>query len=220
MGTIKMKDIAIYGAGGFGREVACMIEKINTLKNNQWRLVGFFDDNKEIGEEISRFGKVLGGINEINNWINPLDIVLCFGNPDTLYKVKNRISNKNIYFPNLIDPNFYVADPYTFEIGEGNIIKASCSVTCNVTLGNFNVLNGYVNCGHDVKIGNYNCIMPGVRISGEVTIGDYNLLGSDSFIKQQVKIGNNITLSPLSALLSKPKDGNTYIGNPAKIFRF
>ena len=74
--------------------------------------------------------------------------------------------------------------------------------------------------GHDVILGNYNSIMPGVRISGEVKIGNLNLLGADSFIKQQIIIGDSVTLSPLSALLTKPKNGGTYIGNPAKIFKY
>lgn len=37
-----MKDIAIYGAGGFGREVACMIKHINESADEPiWNLVGF-----------------------------------------------------------------------------------------------------------------------------------------------------------------------------------
>ena len=39
-----MKDIAIYGAGGFGKEVACLIKRINEQEPT-WKLVGFFDDN-------------------------------------------------------------------------------------------------------------------------------------------------------------------------------
>ena len=43
-----MKDIAIYGAGGFGREVACMIKHINESADEPiWNLVGFFDDGKQ-----------------------------------------------------------------------------------------------------------------------------------------------------------------------------
>ena len=41
-----MKDIAIYGAGGFGREIACLIQMINkSEKKPKWNIVGFFDDN-------------------------------------------------------------------------------------------------------------------------------------------------------------------------------
>jgi UDP-3-O-[3-hydroxymyristoyl] glucosamine N-acyltransferase len=62
--------------------------------------------------------------------------------------------------------------------------------------------------------------MPGTRISGEVTIGNSNLFGAMSFVKQLLTIPDNITLSPLSALLTKPKAGNLYIGNPAKKFKY
>lgn len=215
-----MIDIALFGAGGFGREIACMINKINSWNGPTWNLIGFFDDGKKIGEEVSHFGRILGGINELNNWNKPLNIALCLGNPETLSLVRNRIINPLISFPNLIDPNFECNDPETFFIGEGNIIQGGCAETTNVTIGNFNIFNGDITVGHDVVIGDYNVIMPGCKISGEVIIGDKNRLGAYCFIKQQLKIGNNITLSPLSALLTKPKDGHTYIGNPAKLFKF
>ena len=41
-----MRDIAIYGAGGFGKEVACLLNRINEV-NHQWNLIGFFDDIKK-----------------------------------------------------------------------------------------------------------------------------------------------------------------------------
>ena len=57
-----MNDIAIYGAGGFGREVACLLKLINEQKPT-WNLVGFFDDGKEFGYK-TEYGSVLGGIKE------------------------------------------------------------------------------------------------------------------------------------------------------------
>lgn len=214
-----MKDIAIYGAGGYGREVACMIKKLNN-EVATWNLIGFFDDGKEAGDSVGHFGRVLGDIDTLNSWEKPLAIAICIGNPDTVGHIRSKIENPYISFPNLIDSDFAIDDPTTFKIGIGNIIKGHCSCTTNIRIGNFNLFNGFVNMGHDVVIGDFNSIMPGARISGEVNIGKYNLIGSDSFIKQQIKIGQHVTLSPLSALLTKPKDGNTYIGNPAKIFKY
>lgn len=214
-----MNDIAIYGAGGFGREVACMLNKINS-NIPTWNIVGFFDDGKIKGERISHLGSVIGGLRELNEWDRPISVALCFGNPNTVKLIREKLTNPYIIFPNLIDPDFSIADKDTFSIGVGNIIKAHCSVTVDVSIGNFNMLNGYVSIGHDVKIGDYNTLMPGTRISGEVKIGNKNLLGADCFVKQQIKIGDNVTISPLSALLTKPKNGGTYIGNPAKIFKF
>lgn len=214
-----MKDIAIYGAGGLGREVAITIKEINQV-NPEWNLIGFFDDGLEKGMPVPGFGCILGGINEINNWNSSLSIVLCFGNPNTIHIAKDKIKNKNIFFPNIISPSCWFGAKETINFGIGNIIQGETIFTTSIEIGSFNVLNGFINVGHDVKIGDYNVVMPKVMISGEVTIGNENLLGANCFIKQQLRIGQGVTVSPLSALLTKPKDGGTYIGNPAKLFKF
>lgn len=211
-----MKDIAIYGAGGLGREVACLVNSINKETVPTWNLIGFFDDGKEKGTEVSHFGKVLGGFHEINEWPTKLNLILCFGAPRTLAKVSSSISNPNIVFPNIIAPDFKMADESTFCLGQGNIITGQCAVTTSVIIGNFNLFNGSVVLGHDVKIGNCNVFMPATRISGEVTIANECLFGAGCFVKQQLYIPDRVTLSPLSPLLTKPKADSLYMGNPAK----
>ena len=52
------------------------------------------------------------------------------------------------------------------------------AATCDVSIGDFNVLNGSVVLGHDVSIGSFNTLMPAVRISGEVSVGEGNFFGS------------------------------------------
>lgn len=214
-----MKDIAIFGAGGLGRETTILIEAINKA-GGDWHFVGYFDDGKEKEAQISHFGKVLGGVAEINAWPTALAIVIAIGNPKSLKGVKERITNSHIYFPNLIAPTATIADPETFSIGEGNILGGGTWISTDVEIGSFNLFNGDVVMGHDVKIGDFNTIMPDIRISGEVTIGDSNLLGVGSIILQQIKIGNNVHLGPGAVLMTKPKDGGTYIGNPAKLFKY
>ena len=216
-----MKDIAIFGAGGLSKEVASLIGRINKHTENKWRIVGFFDDNASIkGLNVSHFGKVLGGIEELNVWNYPLDVAIAIGSPNAIRKVRERIINPNILFPNIISPDFFIVDDETFSIGEGNIIQGGCCASNDVSIGNFNLFNGDVVMGHDSKVGNYNVIMPDIRISGEVIIGENNILGVGSIILQQVKIGNNVHLGAGAVLMTKPKDGCTYIGNPAKLFKF
>lgn len=214
-----MKKLAIFGAGSFGREIACLINHINE-KTPTWEIIGFFDDGVEKDTIISHFGTVLGGMDELNAWDSPLDLAIAIGNPQSLRFVRERIVNPHISFPNIIHPNFVMNDPQTFSIGEGNIIQGGCSVSCDVTIGNFNVFNGSISLGHDVSIANYNILMPALRISGEVSIGDENLIGVGAIILQQIKVGNNVRLGAGAVLMTKPKDGNTYIGNPAKKFRY
>lgn len=213
-----MKDIAIFGAGGFGKEIACLLNQINSVEP-QWNLIGFYDDGKDTGMQISHHGKVLGGLAEINDYPKSLALAIAIGNPTSLRGVRERITNDKIYFPNIIAPSFGISDPETFTIGEGNIIGHGCAVSCDVSIGNFNIFNADIVMGHDAKVGDFNVIMPDIRISGEVMIGEENLIGVGSIILQQIKVGNRVHLGAGAVLMTKPKDGNTYIGNPAKLFK-
>lgn len=210
-----MKQIAIYGAGGFGREVACLLNKINE-EEPTWELVGFFDDGIEIGKEVSHLGKTLGGINELNAWPSELAVAFTIGNPQMVKDLVSKVTNPNVQFPNIIAPTVYFSDPETFKIGKGNIIQKHCSFSCDVSIGDFNVMDGADVFGHDDVVGSFNTFMPAMRISGEVTIGNCNFFGVGSIILQQIKIGNNIRLGAGSVLMRKPKDGCLYMGNPAK----
>lgn len=212
-----MKDIAVFGAGGFGREVACLIRLINeSLEEPIWNMIGFFDDGVDKGTQISHFGICLGGVDELNQWGTPLDVCVAIGSGTTVEKVVNKISNPMVEFPNVIHPTFYRSDKETFTIGYGNIIQGACVASCDVNIGNFNVMNGYVVMGHDVCIGSFNTFMPGVRVSGEVSIGNNCFFGVQSVILQQIKMKDHVRLAAGSVLMTKPKSGFLYLGVPAK----
>ncbi len=214
-----MKDIAIYGAGGLGKEVACLINAINA-DNPQWNLIGFFDDGVKKGTPISHYGNVLGNISDLNSWNSSLAIIMSMGSASLIQKITASITNPQVYFPNLIHPNVRFADKETFSIGHGNIIKHDCGFSCDISIGNFNLLNGGVVFGHDVCVGDGNIFMPDVRISGENNIGNGNFFGVGAISLQQMHIGNNVKLGAASVLMRSPKDGELYMGNPAKKVKF
>lgn len=91
MEIIDMKDIAIYGAGGLGREIACLLRKINE-QGETWNLIGFFDDGKPIGT-LNEYGRVLGGIHELNTWDIELNVIIAIGNPRAIKQVTGTITN-------------------------------------------------------------------------------------------------------------------------------
>ncbi len=212
-----MKNIAIYGAGGLGRETACLLNIINSKKPT-WKLIGFFDDVVEKGKMISHYGSCLGNIDDLNAYNKELAIVVSIGNPNAVKTIVDRIHNKRIWFPNVVHPDFIISDSESFTIGKGNLIQGGCSVSCNVTFGDFNVFNGSVAFGHDDIIGSFNSFMPNVHISGNVEIGDCNFFGISSIVLQKLLIGNNVRVGAGSVLMTKPKEGFLYIGNPAALF--
>lgn len=213
-----MKDIAIYGAGGFGREVACLLNAIN--KNGVvWNLIGFFDDVKGAGYA-NEYGKVLGGMNELNSYPSDLCVVFAIGSPHGVANLVDKISNQNIDFPNIIAPNVRFADDANLKLGIGNIFSWDCHISCNVRIGDFNAFNGYITVGHDAIIGDFNSFMPGVRISGDTNIGDKNYFGVSSVLLQKKKVGCNTVVGAGSVVIRATKDNSTYIGNPATIVKY
>jgi sugar O-acyltransferase (sialic acid O-acetyltransferase NeuD family) len=210
-----MQDIAIYGAGGFGKEVACILNKINEIEPT-WNLLGFFDDGVPKGTQISHFGEVLGGTNELNNWQTPIAIAFAIGNPKIIEILVNKITNEKVDYPNIIHPEVFFADPISFKIGKGNVIVRGCTFSVDVKMGDFNQMNSLSSLAHDVMVESFNVFMPLTRVSGEVIIGNFNIFGLNTLILQRIKIGNLVRTGPGAVLMTKPKEGCLYMGNPAK----
>lgn len=213
-----MKDIAIFGAGGCGREVACIIELINQEKR-VWNFIGFFDDGITKGST-NEYGVILGGTEELNRWDKELAIVIAIALPDVLKKVVEQITNPAICFPSLISPDVLMLDKHSVLMGKGNVIHVRCIVSCHVSIGDFNLFNGFTTIGHDTVIGSYNVLMPAVKISGGVKMGDANFMGVGAIVLQHIKIGQGVRIGAGSVLMRKPLDNMLYVGNPAVKMEF
>ncbi len=211
----EVKDIAIYGAGGFGREVACLLRRINIETAEKWNLVGFFDDGVTVGTE-NEYGKVLGNIDTLNSWDNPLAVVFAIGSPKIVELLYSKVTNDKIDFPNIIAPDTLFLDQNNVRIGKGNVICSRCLISCNVEIGDFNTFNGYITVGHDSMIGNFNSIMPATKISGGVKLGNRNFLGVNSVILQYKSLCDDIVIGASSVVIRNIKTPGTYVGNPAK----
>lgn len=213
-----MKNIAIFGAGGFGREVLMLINQINKIYN-EWNVIGFFDDGKPIGENINGH-KTLGGVNEINSLDKETYLILAIGNPGIKKQILNNIDNNLVKYPILIHPNVIIDNNQFVEIGEGTIITSGCILTVNIKIGVHVILNLVCTVGHDTVIGDYCSFMPSVNISGEVHIEDSVYVGTGAKIINQLTIGEN-TIIGSGAVVSKSIPSNcTAVGIPAKPIKF
>ena len=209
-----MKDIIIYGFGGFGHEVACIIQHINEIEPT-WNIVGYIDDGVEPGTGC-KYGKVLGNIDTLNAWSTRVSVVIAVGSPKYLELLPSQITSPLVDFPNIIAPNVFFFDKESIHLGKGNVVTFGCRFSCNVQLGDFNVLDGCISIGHDVVMGNYNMLFPEVRLSGQSVVGNRNYFGSRCFVSQGLKIGNENRFGAGSFIFRSIKDGGLYMGNPAK----
>lgn len=212
-----MENIAIFGAGGFGREVHFLLERIN-LKKKKFNFLGYFDDGLEKGTVINGY-PVLGGLNELNYYCESICLVIALGDPSIKKKVVANITNTNISYPTLIDPSALIGDLKYNTIGKGCIICAGVIITVNIRIGDFVILNLSCTVGHDTEIGNYSSFMPTVNISGEVIIENGVYVGTGAKIINQLTIGEN-TIVGAGAVVSKSLPPNcTAVGVPAKVIK-
>jgi sugar O-acyltransferase (sialic acid O-acetyltransferase NeuD family) len=212
-----MKNIAIIGAGGFGREVKTILDSINKITPT-YEFIGFYDDGFKVGEIVNNY-PILGSVNDINNISESCSIVMAIANPQIKQSNLNRINNKHIDFPNIIHPNVLISDDFV-EIGIGNIICAACIITCNIVIKDFVILNLMCTVGHDTTISSFASFMPSVNISGEVLIQERVYVGTGAKIINQLEIGQD-TIVGAGAVVSKSLPKNcTAVGIPAKPIKF
>lgn len=210
-----MKDIVIIGAGGFGREVAWLIEDINKI-NEKWNIIGFVDDNESIqGTEINGY-KVVGNVEWLKH--QEVNVVNAIGDSIVKKKVMERLKDSKNTYPVLIHPSVIYSDRVVF--GEGSIICAGNIITVDIEIGKHVIINLDCTIGHDAVLGNYTTVLPSVNVSGSVVTKDCVNVGTGSTIIQGITIGEN-TVVGAGAVVVKDLPANcTAVGAPAKPIKF
>lgn len=212
-----MQNIAIIGAGGFGREVKTIIDSINKISAT-YNFIGFYDDGKEKGSIVNGF-PVLGGIGDVNLVTADLSIAVAIGDPKTKKKIISLIQNNKISYPNIVSPNAEISEDFVV-LGKGNIICSGVIITCNIDIKDFVILNLMCTVGHDTIINDYSSFMPSVNISGEVDIKEGVYVGTGAKIINQLEIGE-FTIVGAGAVVSKSLPAKcTAVGIPAKPIKF
>lgn len=210
-----MKDIVIIGAGGFGKEVAWLIEDINKVKP-EWNIEGFIDEDPELKGKIINGYKVLGGL----EWLEERNsyVVCAIGNTEVKKSIIDRLSYKNVKYPTLVHPS--VIKSNTVEIEEGSIICAGNILTVNIKIGKHVIINVDCTVGHDVEIKDYTTVLPGANISGYVMSEECVSIGTGAAIIQGKKIGKNTTIGAGAVVVKDLPANCIAVGIPATPIKF
>ncbi len=206
--------IAIIGAGGMGREILALIQTINNKEEGAFHFVGWYDDNKDIGELVNDF-PVLGKIEDLNEIKEDLSIAMAIGFPKVKSQILSKIDNPFLNFPNLIHPS---VENHSFQrniFGKGIIIQANSSLTTNIKIEDFVFISPNCSIGHDSIIKEFSSVMPGVSIAGNVEVQERAFLGIKSCTIQGVKIKKDATIGAGATVIKDTEEGLTYVGTPA-----
>ena len=193
--------IAIYGAGGFAREVHWLAKRLGipaimVVDSQYYELSDKYD--------VRKFDD-----------IDPLlyDWVVAISDCHQRQRIVERLP-ADVKWARLVDPAAIVGADVT--IGEGSIICAGAVLTANIKLGRHCHVNLNATIGHDTSVGDFCTFAPAVNISGNNTIEDCIYFGTNSCTREKIRIQQNTLIGMGAVVVHTISIAGTYFGNPAK----
>ncbi len=207
-----MNDLYIIGAGGFGREVIWLAERVNEV-NPTWNIKGFIDDDETIWNTVIDDYKVYGGLEYLASCKGAY-VICAVGNAKTRKTIIEKLGDYDINFATLIDPSVIMSKRVL--IGEGSIICAGTIITVDVRIGNHVIINLDCTLGHDDEISDYVTMYPSVNISGCCEIGERVELGTGMRIIQGLKVVSGTIVGASACVVKDINEAGVYVGSPAR----
>ncbi len=214
---MPIRQIAIYGGGGFAREVAWLIQSCNQAAE-QYQAMCFIDDNE------AAHGKILDGIPVMGLAVAHQQypealVVGGVGTPKTRQALMGKAAAVGFRFDTIIHPR--VERSQWIEIGAGTVICAGNILTTNIVLGQHVQINLDCTVGHDVVMGDYTTLAPGVHVSGCVQFGQRVYVGTGAVIingtqDAPLTIGDDAVIGAGACVTQHVPAGLTVVGVPAK----
>ena len=206
-----MRKLVIIGVGGFGREVAWLVERINA-EQPLWDVLGFVDDNEALRGTTVNGYPVLGDTRWLREQDRDLHAVCAIGSSKTRKEVISQLDGVN--FATLIDPSVYVSD--RVRIGDGCIICAGAIVTVDIEIGSHVIVNLDCTIGHDAVVKDFVTLNPSVNVSGNTVLGECVEMGTGSQIIQGLNVADGTIVGAGAVLVKNVVESGTYVGVPGR----
>lgn len=214
---MEVRQIAIYGGGGFAREVAWLVEACNEARQ-LYHVVGFIDDNQEAhGTELN--GIPVIGLEVARKRFPDARVVGAVGTPKTRQIVIEKAAVAGFGFETIIHPR--VERSRWIDIGLGTVICAGNILTVNITLGQHVQINLDCTIGHDVIMGDFTTLAPGVHVSGWVHFGKRVYVGTGAVFLNGTQdnplvVGDDAIVGAGACVVKSVPPNTTVVGVPAK----
>ena len=207
---------AIYGTGGFAREVMPILKEQCPSEENI-----FIVHKKYMQTENSINGYPLMSYEDfIKISSRDKNVTIAISDTAIRAKVSDQVDNDHIKQKNIISKTSITMD--NVSISDGVIICPFVTLTSNIKIGKNFHANIYSYVAHDCLIGENVTFAPSVKCNGNVIIEDNVFIGTGAIIKQGKKdnplvIGANSIISAGSFVTKNVSKSTTVFGNPAKI---
>lgn len=202
----------IFGAGGFGREVAWLaVQALGTgcelifLVDNPAYTTGPVN-----GVPIRLVGDVIGGASD--------RFVVAVGDAGLRRKAAVKCAGVGLQPVTLVHPR--VEASKFVSIGAGSVVCAGCILTTDITVGEHVHVNLDCTIGHDVRIGDFSTLSPGVHVSGHVHIGSEVFIGTganiiNGSVSAPLVIGDGAVIAAGACVTKSVEAGALMAGVPA-----
>ena len=211
-----MKKLAIFGSGGFAREVHQLVEDLNACKPT-WDLVGFADDDERKHGILVHGYPVVGGASWLAERAD-VSAVIAIGSTPAKQKVAWKLAALGFRsFSTLIHPKAWIGN--RVEIGEGSIVCAGNLITTDIKIGRHVILNLGCTVGHDAVIEDLVTVAPSVNISGAVKVREGCDLGTGGATTQGVEIGPWSVIGAGAVVTRDIPANATAVGVPARVIK-
>ncbi|SDX88524.1 acetyltransferase [Hymenobacter psychrophilus] len=209
------RRLAIFGAGGLGREVLVLLRQLNAVAP-AWDLVGFYDDQPPATDLIHGL-RYLGTAADLNATPEPLAVAVAVGSSASRAAVVARLTSPQLHFPVLIHPGVSTESFQHLQIGAGCIITQGCILTTDIRLGRHVLLNLGGTVGHDAVLDDFCSLMPHANVGGGAHLEAGAYLGTNATVLQQVRIGARTVLGAGAVAIRNLPADCTAVGVPARI---
>lgn len=188
-------EIVIYGASGFGREVAWLAENCQ-IGSQDVAAVCFVDDDESlVGSAFNNLAVLT--LDQVRAKYPNALVVSGIGVPNLRERTMEKARAAGFDFATLISPRTEMSR--WIQIGDGSVICAGNILTTNITIGNHVQINLDCTIGHDVVLDDYATLAPGVHVSGCVHVGKRAYIGTGAVINNGTKnaplvIGDDVVI--------------------------
>jgi sugar O-acyltransferase (sialic acid O-acetyltransferase NeuD family) len=194
-----VKRIAVYGAGGFGKEIRMLINLL-AREGRAVNFAGYLDDFKK-ADTMARPGQYE-------------DVTVAIADVMARQQIVNKLKGSSFPFESLIHPGVYFDS--SNNMGVGCLICGGVQMTVDIRLGDFVIINLSSTIGHDVIIGDYTSIMPSVNVSGNVKIGNGVFIGSGAMLFQGITVGDGAVIGAGAVVRHSVPPGQRVAGVPSR----
>ena len=209
-----MMPLIVYGAGGFGREVAWLARHAQ----NPEQVVAFADDDADPR------GLTLHGVPvlslEAAARANPgANFVVAVGSASARLAMAARATGAGLRATRLIHRDVEMSE--TVQVGLGSIICAGSALTVDITIGEHVHVNLDCTVGHDAVLEDYATLAPGVHVSGWVRIERGAYIGTGASIingasATPIVVGAAAIIGAGAVVTKDIAPGVTAVGVPAR----